>query len=156
MDVVTTVEVSASEVGHLYLEMHHRLRKAVDEAMCASGLSLARAKVLGQLTEHGPMKQAMLASRLGIAPRSVTDTLDALERDGLAERRADPADRRAWITEITPAGSKALGRAMSAKYQVMEQIFGALEPQARAALAAQLQAIAASLAPSSSGDCLAE
>ena len=87
-------EVSANDVGQFYIALHHRLRRMVDEAMTDAGLSLSRAKVLSELSEHGPMNQSTLAIRLGFAPRSVTDTVDSLERAGLAQRSDDPADRR--------------------------------------------------------------
>ena len=146
-------DISPSDLGHLYLELHHRLHRLVDETMQAAGLSLSRAKVLSQLAEHGAMNQAALATRLGFAPRSVTDTVDALEREELAVRTGDPNDRRARIVEITPAGTTALAAAMSAKRKAMEQIFGSLDAPARAEFAALLRTIADGLAPAS-GECL--
>jgi DNA-binding MarR family transcriptional regulator len=35
----------------------------------------------------------VLAAEFDLAPRTITDVIDALERDGLAERQADPTDR---------------------------------------------------------------
>jgi len=135
---VATEQVSATELGQLYLELHHRLHRQVDEAMTAAGLSMSRTKVLMVLDEHGPMHQAALAARLGFAPRSVTDTVDALEREGLARRRADPNDRRAWLVEVSPDGLTALGRALGVKKKAMDQIFGALDAPTRAEFAAVL------------------
>src|ERR1700712_1174702 len=99
-----SIAPSPVEIGQLYFELHHRIHRLVDEAMNESGLSLSRAKVLGVLAEFGPVKQAAVAAVLGFAPRSVTDTLDALEREGLATRGPDPTDRRAWLVEITSTG----------------------------------------------------
>ena len=107
-----SVAPSTVEIGQLYFGLHHRIHRLVDEAMNAAGLSLSRAKVLGVLAECGPVKQATVACKLGFAPRSVTDTLDALEREGLATRGPDPNDRRAWLVEITPAGRTALEQAL--------------------------------------------
>jgi DNA-binding MarR family transcriptional regulator len=134
-------QVSATEVGHLYLELHHRLHRLVDEAMSSAGVSLSRAKVLNELAQHGPMNQAALAARLGFAPRSVTDTVDGLEREGLAARSVDPADRRAWIVEMTEAGSTALAHALSVKKKAMNHIFGVLDATGRAEFAALLSSI---------------
>jgi DNA-binding MarR family transcriptional regulator len=142
---VQAKDVSPSELGHLYLELHHRFRRTIDEAMTAAGLSLSRAKLLAELTEYGPMNQAALATRLGFAPRSVTETVDTLTRDGLAVRSLDPDDRRARIVAITPAGSIALAHAMAGKKAAMEQIFGTLEPPARTQFAALLTALRTSL-----------
>lgn len=149
-------EVSASEVGQHYLELHHQLRRTVDEAMSAVGVSLSRAKVLGVLAEHGPMNQAGLAARLGFAPRSVTETVDGLERDLLATRVADPQDRRARIVEITKAGRAAYARAAVAKTTAMEKIFGTLDAPARAEFVALLDSIRAGLRVGPAGECFVE
>ena len=134
-------EVSPADLGQQYLELHHRLHRLVDEAMSSAGLSLSRAKVLMQLRDCGPMNQAALANRLGFAPRSVTDTVDALECEALAVRTTDPNDRRARLVQMTPAGAAALAEAMTVKKLAMNQIFGALDAPARAEFAALLTAI---------------
>ncbi len=100
-----------------------------------AGLSISRAKVLNQLHEYGPMKQVTLAASLGLAARSVTEAVDALERQSLAVRTVDPNDRRVWLVEMTPAGAAALTTAMAAKRQAMHQIFEALDAPARAQFA---------------------
>jgi DNA-binding MarR family transcriptional regulator len=143
---------SATDLGHLFLGLHQRMHRLVDEAMTATGISLARAKVLMQLRDRGPMNQTALANCLGYAPRSVTDAVDALVRDDLAARTADPNDRRARIVEITPAGQTVLARAMTAKNAAMEQIFGALDAPARTQFAELMTLIGRSLT-SPSGDC---
>jgi DNA-binding MarR family transcriptional regulator len=152
---------SAYDVGQVYLDVHVRLRRTVDAVMTATGISLSRSKVLKELAEHGPMNQAKLAGRLGFAPRSVTDAVEALERDGLALRADDPADRRARIVAITPAGADALDRALAAKYEAFDQIFGSLEPAERTQFIALLQTLGRSIPPSRTitsppGDCFVE
>ncbi|SHG52420.1 DNA-binding transcriptional regulator, MarR family [Jatrophihabitans endophyticus] len=133
------------EVGQLYFELFHRIRRLVDHEMSEAGLSLSRTKVLGVLAEQGPVKQAAVATCLGFAPRSVTDTLDALEREGLATRSPDPRDRRAWLVEITPAGAVALERAVAVKKKAMTTIFGGLNRAEREQLATLLAGISARL-----------
>ena len=136
MDTATPLEM-----GQLYFELYHRAHRLVDEAMNEAGLSLSRAKVLGVLVEHGPVKQAAVANLLCYAPRSVTDALDALEREGLATRGPDPTDRRAWLVAITPAGRTAWERAVEVKRTAMTQIFGQLDDEERSHLAATLAGI---------------
>jgi len=72
--------ISAEQVGERYLTVHHRMRRAVDDGMTDCGLSLARTKVLGYL-RHGPTRPSVLAAALGVAPHTITDVVDALERD---------------------------------------------------------------------------
>jgi DNA-binding MarR family transcriptional regulator len=147
---VAADEVSALEVGQAYFELHHQLHRLVDQTMSSAGLSLARSKVLMQLSERGPMNQATLAGLLGFAPRSVTDTVDALERDGMVTRTEDKADRRARIVALTAAGCDALAAAQVTRGKAMDDIFGGLSARERATLAATLTTIRTNL---SSGGC---
>jgi DNA-binding MarR family transcriptional regulator len=149
-------EISPNDVGQAYLTLQKRVHRAVDEAMTESGLSLSRTKVLMELSAHGSMNQSALAGRLGFAPRSVTDTVDSLARDGLAERTSDPADRRAWIVAITAAGTTALRRAEAAKHRIFDQIFGVLDAAARAELVALLTTISSGLTSTMSGESVVQ
>lgn len=144
-DFVASRDVSAAEVGQAYLELHHRVHRIVDQAMTAAGCSLARAKVLMRLRERGAMNQAALAGLLNFAPRSVTDIVDALERDALVSRVEDPCDRRARLVSLTPAGSDAYAAAQIVRLKVMDEIFGNLTPTERASLAGLLSTIGTNL-----------
>jgi DNA-binding MarR family transcriptional regulator len=149
---VAAHDVSTLDVGQAYLELYHQLHRLVDQTMSSAGLSLARAKVLMRLNEGGPMNQATLAGLLGLAPRSVTDIVDALERDGLVARTDDKADRRARIVALTPAGHDAFATAQVARGKAMDEIFGSLSARERASLAALLTTIRANL-PSGDSSC---
>ncbi len=117
---------SPVEVGLHYLGVGHHLRKVVDASMTAGGLSLARAKVLEVLVRRSPLQQSELADALGHAPRSVTQSAEALERDGLVERTASSEDRRSKLVTLTPQGAKALAAGTAAGEDVLRGIFGAL------------------------------
>jgi len=70
------------------------------------GLSDSRLRVLSRL--HASPKRRLplgaLAEDLSVAPRTMTDIVDVLERDGLVKRVDDPADRRSVLAEITRTG----------------------------------------------------
>jgi DNA-binding MarR family transcriptional regulator len=138
-------DVSSVEVGQTYMELHHQLHRIVDQAMCAAGLSLGRAKVLMRLESYGPMNQARLAGLLGFAPRSVTETVDVLEREGLVTRSDDPNDRRARIVSLTDSGRAACATAAAVRTKTMDQIFGVLSSPERAQLITLLSAIRTNL-----------
>src|ERR1700721_393045 len=53
------------------------------------------AKVLALLARHEGISQARLADLTETDPMTLVRTLDRMQQDGLIERRADPADRRA-------------------------------------------------------------
>jgi DNA-binding MarR family transcriptional regulator len=133
--------VSSVDAGQAYMELHHQLHRIVDQAMSSAGLSLARAKVLMRLDSHGPMNQATLAGLLGFAPRSVTETVDLLERDGLVTRAEDPHDRRARIVALTESGRDAFNAAMIVRTKTMDEIFGVLTPAERAQLVSLLTTV---------------
>jgi DNA-binding MarR family transcriptional regulator len=139
------VTLSSGEVGQAYLELHHLVHRRVDHAMSSAGLSFARVKVLMKLDQRGPMNQATLAGLLGFAPRSVTETVDALERDGLVTRAEDENDRRARIITLTPAGREAHAAAMVVRSKIMDEVFGTLTPPERTTLVALLNAIRSNL-----------
>jgi DNA-binding MarR family transcriptional regulator len=71
------------------------------------GLSESRLGVLMRL-HHSPTRQmplGALAESLNVTPRTMTDIVDILERDGLVKRASDPADRRSVLAVITKGGT---------------------------------------------------
>jgi DNA-binding MarR family transcriptional regulator len=74
----------------------------------------------------------VLAADFGLSPHSITDLVDGLERLGMAERRPDPADRRAKLVAITDAGQAGLDVANATSERLLTQIFGALSAADRA------------------------
>ncbi|MGW0593939.1 MarR family winged helix-turn-helix transcriptional regulator [Streptosporangium sp. NPDC002607] len=133
------------EIGLRYLSLGYRLRKVVDDGMTAGGLSLARTKVLQVLDRRGAMRQSSLAQELGHAPRSVTQSVEALEREGLVERAADPEDGRSKLVSLTPEGARALAAGTAAGERVLREVFGTLEREQLVDLGKLLDAIAAGL-----------
>jgi DNA-binding MarR family transcriptional regulator len=133
------------EIGLRYLSLGYRLRKVVDDGMTAGGLSLARTKVLQVLDRRGAMRQSSLAQELGHAPRSVTQSVEALEREGLVERAADPEDGRSKLVSLTPEGARALAAGTAAGERVLHEVFGTLEREQLVDLGKLLDAIAAGL-----------
>jgi DNA-binding MarR family transcriptional regulator len=141
-------ELSAAAVSDLYVTSHHQLKRVVDDAMQAAGLSLARTKLLAQLRVEGAMRQQALALCFGFAPRSITDMVDGLERDGLAERLDDPNDRRAKLVRLTASGEAAVTAALEVRGRLIEHIFGALSTADRAELVRLVRLLDGSVASS--------
>ena len=70
------------------------------------GLSESRLRVLTRLC-HSPghrLPLGALAEGLTVTPRTMTDIVDVLERDGLVKRVPDPRDRRSVLAAITRSG----------------------------------------------------
>jgi DNA-binding MarR family transcriptional regulator len=126
--------ITPEQVGERYLAVTHRMFRAVNDEMNACGLSMARTKVLRRLHEQGPTRQNVLAADFGLSPHSITDIVDGLERNGMAERRPDPTDRRAKLVAITDAGEAGLDVANATRERLLKQIFGALSEADRVTL----------------------
>ncbi len=72
-------------------------------------ISYARMRLLYVLHCKGPQIMSNLSEELGVTPRNVTALVDALEEEGLVERRPHPTDRRATLIELTPGGAETCG-----------------------------------------------
>jgi DNA-binding MarR family transcriptional regulator len=72
------------------------------------GMSLTQCKVLVFLSRNEGATQAKLAELSDTDPMTLVRVLDRMERDGWIERRADPADRRAYRLHLRPASEPIL------------------------------------------------
>jgi DNA-binding MarR family transcriptional regulator len=123
-----------SSPAEAFWRVARRLRHQSREALAPWGVSLSQVRALDVLLTHGPVRSGELAAHLRIAPRSATEVVDALVERGLAERRADPADRRATQVAVTSAGTK-LGQAVrSARAAEADRVFATLDEADRAEL----------------------
>ena len=70
------------------------------------GLSESRLRVLTALYHTPDRRRPLgeLAEILNVVPRTVTDVIDVLERDGLVTRVPDPTDRRSVHARLTEGG----------------------------------------------------
>ena len=80
------------------------MRSVFARRLQAIGLTPPLVFVLKLLDQPRPMRS--LADELLFDPSYVTSLVDALETKGLAERRADPSDRRVKLIALTAAGSQ--------------------------------------------------
>ncbi|PXA98624.1 MarR family transcriptional regulator [Nostoc sp. 3335mG] len=128
---MSDLDLLAKSYGMLFLRLHRLL----DRRMAASGASLARTKLLMCLEKQGPMRAADIAELLGMAPRSVTEALDNLERDGLLMRSPDAKDRRVKRITITDRGRQAIAATEPLRLDLVDTVFGSLDADQRASLA---------------------
>ncbi len=114
---------SAEALREYYLRAH----RLVDRLMAKQGTSLARTKLLMLVVRDGPVRSTDIASQLGQAPRTVTEAIDGLERDGLVRRDPDPDDRRAKRISVTPAGKAAIAASQPIRNRFLMDVFGVLD-----------------------------
>ena len=84
-------------------EVRARLRERFDT-------TLPRFDLMSQLWRYPDgLKMNELSQHLMVTGGNVTGIVDLLEKDGLAERHPEPADRRAYRVRLTRGGRKAFG-----------------------------------------------
>ena len=120
-----------------------RLRETSQQTLAPWDISPSHFRALRVLDHSGDMRLSDLSERLHIAPRSATEIVDALESRGLAERRTDPADRRATLVGLTGHGTDILGAIRAARGNEAERFFGRLSQADRAHLARILRKLQA-------------
>lgn len=112
-----------------------RLRTYVDARLREHGASVARLRAMRMLAAAGePLRMRDLGEMLGIAARTTTDVVDALERDGLVERVRHPSDRRAYLVALTDSGRRCHLAAEAVDRDALATATGALSAPERAEL----------------------
>jgi DNA-binding MarR family transcriptional regulator len=101
-------------------------------------LSGPRMGVLFIVHHHGGIRMGDLAAKLHVAPRTVTDLVDGLERDGFLHRVPDPSDRRASILELSALAKKDVEHIASMRTKFVEEIFSPLSNDEKDTLVALL------------------
>ncbi|MEV8371883.1 MarR family transcriptional regulator [Kribbella sp. NPDC056861] len=99
-------------------------------------------QVLATSISEGPKRQLDLAAQLGVDRTVMTYLLDDLEKAGLVQRQADPADRRARLIAPTEQGKELLcdlERRLKARE---EAVMGSLDEGERMVFRMLLQRIA--------------
>ena len=84
------------------------------------GVSPGQASALAMIERLGAPALNELAAAEQVRPPSMTRLVDALEGDGLVERRVDASDRRCQRVSLTPAGRRALAGIRSRKTAFLE------------------------------------
>src|SRR4051794_24850362 len=129
----------------------HDLAEALEQRLaCVWGLVLrgsfrelsrTATSVLALLRDTGPRRITDLAGAQAVAQPTMTTLVARLERQGLAQRRPDPADARAVLVTLTAAGRQALERQGSERSAVLAARLQRLDDADRAALQGALAAL---------------
>jgi DNA-binding MarR family transcriptional regulator len=98
------------------------------------GLSGREYVTLAVLASDAPSSQAQLAMLCGLLPAQLVAVIDELERDALAERSRDEADRRRSVVRMTAKGRRLLARADALAARIEDELLGHLDADQRARL----------------------
>ena len=105
-------------------------------------LPISHIWLLVRIATCGPCHPSDLAVFSGVDNSTITPKLQRLEAEDLLGRRSDPADRRAALVHITPAGIRLLKRIRIARAQLVVEAMAELPPGRRSVLEAALGELA--------------
>ena len=108
VDTVRNFGFLAKDVSRLSAKLFER--HARERALA---LPMSQCKVLALLARHEGISQARLAELTETDPMTLVRTLDRMQQDGLIQRHADPADRRAhrlYLLDAARPSSSVSGR----------------------------------------------
>jgi MarR family transcriptional regulator, transcriptional regulator for hemolysin len=113
-------------LGILVSRSARSLDRALDQALTATGGSLATWLVLQALGTAEHATQAEVARTVGVRQPTLTHHLDSLERSGFVTRHRDAGDRRAQRVLLTDEGRRLFVR--------LRRVAAAFDGQLRAGL----------------------
>src|SRR3954453_18409794 len=123
----------ATNLAWLLYRAHWALASELTAALAPVGVSARGYHVL-RAAMSGEHTQTELAEMVGLDKTTMVVTVDELERDGLAERRPSPHDRRARIIAVTAAGKRKVAEAEEVKERVQADVLGELPAREQRAL----------------------
>jgi DNA-binding MarR family transcriptional regulator len=117
------------------------------DVLATYGLSWGESVLLAALRREGPpyrMNPSRLYGSMILSSGGMTKLCDRLERAGLLERRADPADRRGRLIGLTAKGLAVADRAIVDHLANEERLLSALSAAERKKLRELLRKLLAS------------
>jgi MarR family transcriptional regulator for hemolysin len=138
---ITPPEALASNVCWLLSRANWLQKAEIEAALASTGLTSRQHQVLTAAL-GGEQTQTQLANILGLDKTTMMVTLDELEREGLAQRRPAPSDRRARLVAVTAEGRKRLRRADRAFLQANERVLERLPEAERTVFLTALERLA--------------
>jgi DNA-binding MarR family transcriptional regulator len=128
-----------------FMHAQHDVIETLDrELRDTHGLTLGEYDVLVRLArapDHA-LRMSDLADRVLLSPSGLTRLVDRLERRGLAERLADPADGRVALARLTSGGSRLVKLAARTHLRgIREHFTGRLSQPKLRAVASALETI---------------
>ena len=130
--------------GFLLVQLGTHRHRRFAERLAPLNLHPRHFGMLSQLAVNEGQSQQALSRALGIHRSAVVALVDDLEHRGLAERRRDPVDRRAYTLHLTPSGRELLAELERTADEDEAELLVALDASQRSQLIALLQRVAES------------
>jgi DNA-binding MarR family transcriptional regulator len=138
--------LTLDNLGFLLAKASQRWNELLYERLAAAGFPEVRpayGSLLIPLYEEDGLRQGELARRARLSKQTMTTMARALERDGLVERRSDPADARATLIFLTGRAQRLRPTAEQVLAELDARVARTLSAGARDSLKEGLKQIAA-------------
>jgi DNA-binding MarR family transcriptional regulator len=137
---------SEPRVSYVVARLERAIRQAINERVREHGLTTLQYTTLSVLgRRRGGLSNAQLARRSYVRPQSMSDVIEALEREGLIERTPHPNHRRVLPATLTAKGRRVLAVCDDAVAEMEEEMMRDLSPAQRSALLEALKSCVRSL-----------
>lgn len=111
-----------------------RLVRRLRAVSAGEGLSPSAVSMMSSIDHQGPSRVTDLGRQLGISQPAATQLVTRLVADGLAERTASEADRRAVVVDLTDAGRESIAARRRRRAAALDALLDELDADDRAAL----------------------
>ncbi len=126
-------------LGFVVADLSRSMRKAFEQRLSESALTLAQARALIYIARNEGIRQVDLAELLEVQPITLVRLIDLLANAGLIERRADPTDRRAYQLYLKDAAAAHLHDVERVVASIRVDCMRGLDAQQSAAVLAALR-----------------
>jgi DNA-binding MarR family transcriptional regulator len=131
-------------VGFLLAQLGIHAHRRLAERLARLDLHPRHFGMVSHLAASEGQSQQALSNALGMHRSAVVALVDDLEHRGLAERRRDPVDRRAYTLYLTTPGRDLLADLQRVAEELEAELLTALDASERSQLISLLQRVAES------------
>ncbi len=128
------MKVDEPALGEIVNRAARLLRRLADVRLGRFGLSSGYLPIVTALMKDDGLTQKALVSRAGIEQPTMVKTLARMERDGIIERRSDPADKRIARFSLTASTRAQLPDIRSAIRALSDEAVAELTVEQRASI----------------------
>jgi DNA-binding MarR family transcriptional regulator len=132
-------------IGVMIAHVARLLRRSFDERARSIGVTRPQWQVISLLARNEGINQGGLAELLEVEPITLGRMIDRLQEAGLVERRADPADRRAWRLFLAGRATDLIEQLRPLAKETFEFALEGIDEAGRAELMATLDRMRANL-----------
>ena len=136
----------SESLGFLLSDSARLLRRKFDARVRTIGVTRPQWRVLLVLKHTEGINQGELAERLEVEAITAGRMVDRLQEAELVERRADPADRRAWRLFLTPRSHAIIAELRPIAECMIEETLEGFTDAERGALVGYLERLRANIA----------